>query len=158
MISHRNVIANVLQYVAYESVGRAKRGVVTQNLIAPLPQSHIFALMVASHCTVWRGDGYIVLPKYDFTTFLKTIQRFKVEHVLLVSQTRWPETNANWQKVPPIIIQILRSQEVCRKYDLSSIRFVYSGAAPLGEETIQEVERLYPTWTVAQAYGQCRYS
>lgn len=148
------MIANVLQYVAYESVGRAKKGVVTQNLIAPLPQSHIFALMVASHCTIWRGDGYIVLPKYDLTTFLETIQKFKAEHALLVSHNTKTWNRRSLVKVPPIVIEILRSQELCRKYDLSSIRFICCGAAPLGAETIQEVERLYPTWTIAQAYGQ----
>jgi len=84
MISHRNVIANILQYVSYESFGRAKKGVTTQNLAAPLPMSHIYALVMASHGTVWRGDGYIVLPKYDLKAFLSAIQRFKVAHVLVV--------------------------------------------------------------------------
>lgn len=49
---------------------------------------------------------------------------------------------------------MLRAPEVCRKYDLNSLRFVYSGAAPLGEETIQEIEQLYPKWTIGQAYGE----
>lgn len=85
MISHRNVISNILQYVAYESVGRAKNGVITQNLAAPLPLSHIYALVMASHGAVWRGDGYVILPKYSLKTFLDAIQTFKVAHVLVVS-------------------------------------------------------------------------
>ncbi|THX98529.1 phenylacetyl-CoA ligase-like protein, partial [Aureobasidium pullulans] len=133
-----NVIANILQYVLYESVGRAKKRVTTQNLAAPLPMSHIYALVMASHGAVWRGDGYIVLPKYDLRAFLNAIQRFRVAHVLVV---------------PPIILQMLNSQDLCREYDLSSLRFVYSGAAPLGEETIQQVSRSYPSWTIGQAYG-----
>jgi acyl-coenzyme A synthetase/AMP-(fatty) acid ligase len=57
-----------------------------------------------------------------------------------------------------MIIQILRSKEVCAKYDLSSVRFVYCGAAPLGEETIKEVNDIYPDWTIAQAYGEIALS
>lgn len=53
-----------------------------------------------------------------------------------------------------MIIQLLREKVACKKYDLSSVRFVFSGAAPLGEETMKEIEQLYPTWTVAQAYGK----
>ena len=49
---------------------------------------------------------------------------------------------------------MIQSHDLCRKYDLSTVRYVYSGAAPLGEETIQELLSLYPKWTVGQAYGQ----
>lgn len=59
----------------------------------------------------------------------------------------------NMNQVPPIIITMLRNKKTCQKYDLSSVRFVYSGAAPLGNETIDEVQKMYPTWIIAQAYG-----
>jgi acyl-coenzyme A synthetase/AMP-(fatty) acid ligase len=49
---------------------------------------------------------------------------------------------------------MLQTRELCRKYDLSSVRFVYSGAAPLGEETISELLSLYPKWVIGQAYGR----
>jgi hypothetical protein len=49
---------------------------------------------------------------------------------------------------------MLQCRDICKKFDLSSVRFVYSGAAPLGQETIQELLELYPKWTVAQAYGE----
>lgn len=86
MISHFNVISNILQHTTYESVGRDAEGVVTQVLLAPLPMSHIYALVVAAHVATWRGDGYVVLPKYDIETFLTSIQRFRVEQVLVVSE------------------------------------------------------------------------
>ena len=57
-------------------------------------------------------------------------------------------------KVPPVIINMLRNQDVCRKYDLSSVRLVFSGAAPLGDETIQEVKKVYPSWLIGQGYGK----
>lgn len=57
------------------------------------------------------------------------------------------------RKVPPIIITLLRNQEIAQKYDLSSVRFLYTGAAPLGPETVAEVLKIYPNWHVGQGYG-----
>lgn len=52
-----------------------------------------------------------------------------------------------------MVIQMLQNKKLCCKYDLNSVRFVFSGAAPLGEETIQALLQLYPKWTIGQAYG-----
>lgn len=85
MISHYNVIANICQHTTYESVGRSAKGVNDQVLLAPLPMSHIYALIVAAHVAVRRGDEYIILPKYDLRWVLEAIQRFKVQQMLVVS-------------------------------------------------------------------------
>ncbi|KAK7420261.1 hypothetical protein QQX98_002916 [Neonectria punicea] len=143
MISHHNVISNILQHVTYESIGRKQKGVKTQNVLGFLPFSHIYGLIVVAHTSTWRGDGIFVLPKFDFQWFLESIQKYKIEQLLVV---------------PPIIINMLRSKETCQKYDLSSVRFVYSGAAPLGKETIEEMKEMYPKWTIAQAYGMTETS
>ncbi|KAK7424611.1 hypothetical protein QQZ08_008494 [Neonectria magnoliae] len=143
MISHRNVISNILQHVTYESIGRKQKGVKTQNVLGFLPLSHIYGLIVVAHTSTWRGDGIFVLPKYDFQWFLESIQKYKIEQLLVV---------------PPIIINMLRSKETCQNYNLSSVRFVYSGAAPLGKETIEEMKQMYPKWTIAQAYGMTETS
>ncbi|KAI1014681.1 hypothetical protein LB503_004109 [Fusarium chuoi] len=117
MISHRNVISNVLQHVTYDSVARRKKGVETQAVTGFLPFSHIYGLVIAAHTCTWRGDQIIVLPKFEFNDFLKSVQEFKIRQLLVV---------------PPIIIQVLRFKDICAKYDLSSVKFVYCGAAPLG--------------------------
>lgn len=52
------------------------------------------------------------------------------------------------------MIQVIRNQELCSKYDLSSVRFVYTGAAPLGAETVEELKKQYPKWNVGQGYGK----
>ncbi len=85
MISHRNVIANVLQHVTYESVARKMRGVDTQVELGLLPLSHIYGLVVIAHTGTWRGDGIILLPRFELETFLAAIQMFRIEHLLVVS-------------------------------------------------------------------------
>lgn len=55
--------------------------------------------------------------------------------------------------MPPIIITLIRNQDVAKNYDLSSVRFLYTGAAPLGTETVQELLKIYPHWHIGQGYG-----
>lgn len=84
MISHRNVIANVLQHTTFESVGRRYRGVDVQNVAGFLPFSHIYGLIVVAHTCTFRGDGIIVLPKFDFLPFLAAVQRYRINQLILV--------------------------------------------------------------------------
>lgn len=84
MISHRNVIANVLQYCAYESVARASSKIDTQVSIGLLPFSHIYGLVVITHGGVFRGDACIVLPRFEMKSFLQAIQDYRIQHMCLV--------------------------------------------------------------------------
>ncbi|RYP75101.1 hypothetical protein DL771_002562 [Monosporascus sp. 5C6A] len=138
MVSHLNVIANIMQIRWHEEAARARRGVEKQVYVALLPLSHIYGLIVVAHAGIYRGDGAIVLPRFELKTLLECIQRYKVNMLHIV---------------PPVIIALLRNTELCAKYDLSSIRLLYTGAAPLGAETHEEVRRAFPGWEVGQGYG-----
>ncbi|KAK2790043.1 hypothetical protein FQN53_000698 [Emmonsiellopsis sp. PD_33] len=48
---------------------------------------------------------------------------------------------------------LVKNVELMKKYDLSSVRSLITGAAPLGEETAEHLSRLQPSWSVLQAYG-----
>jgi ribosome assembly protein SQT1 len=144
MISHRNVIANTMQIAVFEKPHRdKKRQPLTQvdyneNVLGLLPMSHIYGLVVICHASVYRGDGVIVLPKFDFATFLGSIQRFKIHSLFLV---------------PPIIIQMTKNKALLDKYDLSSVWSLFTGAAPLGKETAEDLQRIFPSWSIRQGYG-----
>lgn len=156
MISHRNVIANVLQFTTYESAARKELAIKTQASLGLLPFSHIYGLVVIAHGGTFRGDGIIVLPKFELKHFLDAVQRFKINCLPVVCS--YPNLSergrTNAPKVPPIVIQIIRNQELCNKYDLNSVRFVYTGAAPLGAETVEDLKKQYPKWHVGQGYGK----
>jgi acyl-CoA synthetase (AMP-forming)/AMP-acid ligase II len=85
MISHYNVISNVLQHVTHESVARTKRGITTQAVTGFLPLSHIYGLVIAAHTCTWRGDQVIILPRFEFKDFLQSVQDFKIRQLLVVS-------------------------------------------------------------------------
>lgn len=139
MISHRNVIANTLQIMIYEDIFRKKLGKNYKDVaLGLLPQSHIYALIVICHCSTYRGDSVVVLPRFDLQSYLKSIQTYKINTLYLV---------------PPIIIQMVKQKETCARYDLSSVTAVFTGAAPLGAETAVELNSQYPKWKIRQGYG-----
>ncbi|KAI2605084.1 acetyl-CoA synthetase-like protein [Hypoxylon fragiforme] len=143
MIAHRNVIANIMQVRWHEEPGRRAKGVETQIQLGLLPFSHIYGLVVVAQVGTYRGDGVIVLPKFELKTLLETIQRFKINFMHIV---------------PPIVIQMLRNPDLCAKYDLRSLRMVYTGAAPLGAETHEDMLKAFPFLQVAQGYGMTETS
>lgn len=166
MISHRNVIANTLQISAFEEPHRERLRNPSEVALGLLPQSHIYSLVVVCHATLYRGDQVINLPKFELHSYLNAIQRFKISGLYVVrTEDFWMMRSrldlrnasfnpfANCQQVPPIIITMLRNKSVCDKYDLTSVQFLFTGAAPLGEETAQEFQNQYPEWKIRQGYG-----
>jgi len=139
MISHRNVIANVLQICASDSVARDQIGLQTQTTLGVLPFSHIYGLVLVGLVGHFRGDQVVVLPKFDLTSVLAAVQNYRIEQLSVV---------------PPMLIQMISNREKCDKYDLSSVRWVFSGAAPLGSEVIDDLLKRYPSWRIGQGYGK----
>ncbi|EME45194.1 hypothetical protein DOTSEDRAFT_71047 [Dothistroma septosporum NZE10] len=144
MISHYNVIANTLQMNTHEQPNRQtimkeqNDEHYTEFCLGLLPMSHIYGLIVIAHVGPYRGDGVVVLPKYDFKWLLQSIQDYKIRMLYLV---------------PPMIIHITKAKEICRQYDLSSVRAAFTGAAPLGKETANDLAEMYPNMAVRQGYG-----
>ena len=93
MISHRNVISNVLQITAFEKPYRdslrepGSKYDMTEIVLGLLPQSHIYALVVICHSTTYRGDQVISLPKFEMQQLLSSLQRFKINTLFLVSHS-----------------------------------------------------------------------
>ncbi|KAH7137393.1 hypothetical protein B0J13DRAFT_559593 [Dactylonectria estremocensis] len=138
MISHYNVIANTIQKRVYDSVGRKAQGIDTQVMLGLLPFSHIYGLVPIAHVATYRGDEIIVLPRFELKSFLAAVQKFRIQQISVV---------------PPILVQMLNQKAECAKYDLSSIRFIYTGAAPLGSETVDDLLKMFPGRKVGQGYG-----
>lgn len=144
MISHYNVIANTLQISTHEEPDREilcrkeNNTHYTENTLGLLPMSHIYGLIVIAHSGPYRGDGVVVLPKYDFKLLLSSIQDYKINMLFLV---------------PPMIIHLTKQKEECKQFDLSTVRGCFTGAAPLGKETADELAKQFPEWAVRQGYG-----
>lgn len=144
MISHYNVIANTIQVCTFEQNSRNLRRkgptdkAYLENVLGVLPMSHIYGLVLIAHCSTWRGDSVVVLPKFDFEQCLNTIQNHKINTLFLV---------------PPVIILFTQRASALSKYDLSSVRAIFTGAAPLGRETAEALWKIFPNWIIRQGYG-----
>ncbi|KEF61865.1 uncharacterized protein A1O9_03436 [Exophiala aquamarina CBS 119918] len=139
MISHRNVIANTVQISVYDKLGRDKIRPGYQDVaLGLLPQSHIYGLIVICHASTYRGDRVIVLPKFDLQHYLTAIEKYQINTLYIV---------------PPIIIAMVKNPQLLKKFDLSSVRQIFTGAAPLGKETAEDLSAQYPQWQVRQGYG-----
>ncbi|KAF1816469.1 phenylacetyl-CoA ligase-like protein [Eremomyces bilateralis CBS 781.70] len=144
MITHRNVIANTMQMCTFERKDRKNRqekegrADPTQVALGLLPLSHIYGLIVIAHCRAYSGDSAIILPKFEPQSFLSAIQTHKINILYLV---------------PPIIVLMTKNKPLLDKFDLSSVINIFTGAAPLGEETAADLLTQFPSWVVAQGYG-----
>lgn len=126
MLSHRNIIANSLQLAAGES------GHLTWNggpdgkgdrVLAFLPFFHIYGLTCLVHQTLYQGYQLVVMQKFDLEKWCEHVQNYKITFSYVV---------------PPVVL-LLSKHPVVDKYDLSSLRMMNSGAAPLTQELVEAV-------------------
>jgi acyl-CoA synthetase (AMP-forming)/AMP-acid ligase II len=110
MLTHTNLVANVSQVAAAGLVSEE------DTLIGVLPFFHIYGLTVLMNISLAVGATVVVLPRYDLESFLQTLERYSVTFACVV---------------PPIALALAK-QDVVDHYDLSRLRAVVSGAAPLG--------------------------
>lgn len=81
MVSHRNVIANIMQIAVFESNHRNPD---PEYCLGLLPFSHNLALVAVAHLAVYRGDGVVVLPGFDLQDTLFAIQQYQIGRLFLV--------------------------------------------------------------------------
>ncbi len=117
MLTHRNLIANILQVNA---AGHCLDN--RDTTIAFLPFFHIYGMVVVGLLGLWSGSTLIVMPKFDLDSYLDLVERHRATllHV-----------------VPPVVVALAKHPSVDRR-DYSSIRKLFSGAAPLGATTIEQ--------------------
>lgn len=138
MLSHRNVISNMLMTATFDSTYHPPSAPRELSL-GILPQSHIYALVVLSHSMLFRGDGIVVLQRFDLLETLAAIQRFRIERLWLV---------------PAMVVAINKAKSMVKRYDLSCVRIAAVGASALTEEVFALFSKVLPKCkTVIQGYG-----
>lgn len=51
-----------------------------------------------------------------------------------------------------------KNKSLLDKYDLSAVKAVFTGAAPLGTETAEDLHHQWPAWKILQGYGATHLS
>eukprot|EP01018_Ginkgo_biloba_P034828 Gb_33460 [translate_table: standard] len=138
IITHRNIIAMVLLLVRFVALQYNELEVTWEKVyLAIVPMFHVYGLVLFATGLIAMGTTTVIMPKIDLDEMLRAVQRYKVTHLPLV---------------PPIILALSKSP-VVDKYDLSSLRLVSSGAAPLSKEVVQVFVDRFPHIEVIQGYG-----
>jgi len=112
MLTHRNLVANICQMTARTQAGTDDR------VIAVLPFFHIYGLVVLMNLSLYRGATVVTMPRFDLAQFLRAVQDYRITRAYVV---------------PPIVLALVKHPLV-DEFDLSSLEFVNSGAAPLSAE------------------------
>ncbi|XP_020230990.1 4-coumarate--CoA ligase-like 7 [Cajanus cajan] len=133
ILTHGNFVASSLMIGMDDELAGEMHSV----FLCVLPMFHVFGLVVISYAQLQRGNAVVSLKKFEFELVLKTIERFRVTHLWVV---------------PPIVLALAKHGLV-DKYDLSSLKHIGSGAAPLGKELMEECAKRFPRVSVCQGYG-----
>ena len=109
MLTHRNLVANLCQGEPTLLAGEGER------LIAVLPFFHIYGLVVLMASALSRGSTLVTMPRFDLEEFLRLLQDQRITRAYVA---------------PPIVLALAKHPMV-DKYDLSALKSIFSGAAPL---------------------------
>ena len=138
MLTHRNLVANLCQAEGMRNFECFGEGDVT---VAVLPFFHIYGMVVIMMLGLAGGGTILVMPRFDMMEFLTNVQKHRVTILPLV---------------PPIVLGLVKHPAV-GQFDLSSVRLIFSGAAPLGEEMARALSAKLGC-PVVQGYGMTEAS
>ena len=104
-------------------------------IAAPLYHMNALALAklaCAAHATI------VLLPQFSAREYIAAIERYRVTWLTAV---------------PPMIAMMLRETELLARSDLSSVKSVRMGSAPVSASLMTNLRRLLPRATIINAYG-----
>jgi acyl-CoA synthetase (AMP-forming)/AMP-acid ligase II len=88
------------------------------------------------HAGIYTGFEVVVMPKFDIEQFCVHVQNFKITYAFVA---------------PPVVL-LLGKHPIVDKYDLSSLRMMNSGAAPLTRELVETTSARIKVG-IKQGYG-----
>lgn len=109
MLTHRNMVANVLQI----SLGAPNAE--DEKVLAVPPFHHAFGLIMAMNASLLQGSTIVTMPRFDPEAYLAAIQEHRITRLFIV----------------PTIAVLLAKSPLVDRYDLSSVRSIVSGGAAL---------------------------
>jgi len=115
MLTHRNLVAVKCQVEAGALIGENWR------TLGIVPFFHIYGLVALMNFPLYFGGLCVTMPRFDLAQLLRHVQGHELTHLYLV---------------PPIVLALAKHPLV-DQFDLSSVKLVHSGGAPL-EEALQQ--------------------
>jgi acyl-CoA synthetase (AMP-forming)/AMP-acid ligase II len=136
MLTHRSIATNLAQLAPTLRIGPGDR------ILAVLPFFHIYGLTALMNMSLGHGAAVVVLPRFDLDTFLAAIEKHRITGLFVA---------------PPIVLALAKHPAV-ENYDLSSLEYVLSSAAPLDAALAAACSARLGLPPVGQAYGMTELS
>jgi acyl-CoA synthetase (AMP-forming)/AMP-acid ligase II len=130
MLTHHNLVANILQTDCGIPLDD------TDTMLGLLPFFHIYGMVVIMNLALHVGTTLVTMQRFEMEPFLQVLQRYQVTFASLV---------------PPIVLALTKHPAV-DNYTLTSLRTIFSGAAPLRENIANAVSQRLGC-RVLQGYG-----
>ncbi|KAF2851722.1 4-coumarate-CoA ligase-like protein [Plenodomus tracheiphilus IPT5] len=138
MITHRNYVANCSQQIHLTTLSPDYRQkLARKKYLCFLPMYHAMAQAIFCVGACKQRTPVYMMAKFDFLEMLQYTQKYKITDLVLV---------------PPVVVAMAK-HPATRKFDLSSVETVGSGAAPLGREISEEFEKIWSTGQVNVKQG-----
>ncbi|MCY0900401.1 MAG: long-chain fatty acid--CoA ligase [Firmicutes bacterium] len=131
MLTHRNLVANVLQIRAFTPALQAG----AERCLSVIPLFHVYGMTVCMNVTLSMGGCLVLLPRFDLAEVLRTIR----------------QGVTNWPGVPTMYTALLQVPELAQ-YGVNTIRSCLSGSAPMPVELMQKFEAVTGA-PIAEGYG-----
>ncbi|MET9445771.1 4-coumarate--CoA ligase family protein [Streptomyces cinerochromogenes] len=136
MLTHRQIATNLAQLEPAVPAGPGDR------ILAVLPFFHIYGLTALMNAPLRHGATVVVLPRFELETFLAAIETHRITGLYVA---------------PPIVLALAKHPVVSR-YDLSSLKYVISAAAPLDARLALACAERLGLPPIGQAYGMTELS
>ncbi|CAK9160783.1 unnamed protein product [Ilex paraguariensis] len=134
VLTHRNFIAASLMLTSDQHF----YGDALNVFLCFLPMFHIFGVSLILFAQLQRGNTVVTMARFKLEKVLRTIEKYKVTNMFVV---------------PPVVIALGKQREVVKKYDVSSLKEIGSGAAPLGKDVMEDCAKGFPQARILQLYG-----
>ncbi|XP_008787558.2 4-coumarate--CoA ligase-like 5 [Phoenix dactylifera] len=133
VLTHANLIAMValVKWTAEAS------GAVEDVYLGFIPMFHVYGLGFFSLGLPAAGATTVVMPRFDFHAMLEAVEKHGVSNI---------------PAVPSVVLAMAKAGNGGGR-DLSALRRVGTGAAPLGAEVGREFRRRYPWVELREGYG-----
>jgi acyl-CoA synthetase (AMP-forming)/AMP-acid ligase II len=107
------------------------------RFLVAAPMYHMNALTLV--LMALHGHGSVVLlPQFNARVYIAAIERYRVSWLT---------------SVPPMIAMMLQEKDLLARTDLSSVRFIRMGSAPVSESLLAQINQLLPNATLTNVYG-----
>ncbi|MFC9507683.1 4-coumarate--CoA ligase family protein [Streptomyces sp. NPDC057002] len=136
LLTHRQIATNLAQLDGAIPAGPGDR------ILAVLPFFHIYGLTALMNAPLRKGATVVVLPRFDLEQFLAAVQNHRITGLYVA---------------PPIVLALAKHPAVAQ-YDLSSLKYILSAAAPLDARLAAACSQRLGLPPVGQAYGMTELS